>query len=121
MKKGFAFLVLLSHLNFVMFIPTIEKQDQYNVDGSAVDDINSFYEYIDQVLLGNADPTPEDYDDDQPHFYQLAKTTTFYYQQTAFEFKPTFTTALENKFYQELEEINLPSPSYEIIVPPPQV
>lgn len=121
MKKVLAFIVLLSHFNFTMFLPTVEEQDVYYANGERADDINSLYEYVDQVLLGNIDRTPEDEDDDQPHFYQIIKVETSYYQQSATELKPNFSTAVENKFYKEVDETILPFPSYDIISPPPQV
>lgn len=121
MKKVLAFIVLLSHFNFTMFSTTVEEQDMYYVNGERADDINSFYEYIDQVLLGNIDTTPEDEDDDQPHFYQIVKVASSYYQQSVIELKPNFTTAVENKSYKVFDEVILPFPSYDIISPPPQV
>ena len=67
MKKVFAFILLLCHLNTSMFLPQVDEDDQYDAHGQQIDDLNTVSEYIDQVVLGDVDKTPED--EDNMHYY----------------------------------------------------
>ncbi len=71
------YIVLFMHVNTYMFFPMIDEQDVYEASGVQKDDINSLIEYIDQVVLGHHDDTPEDEDDDQAHFYHLKAPVSY--------------------------------------------
>ncbi len=49
-----------------MFIPQLDELDVIDEKGYQLDDTNSLYDYIDEVILRNKDTTPEDEDDDAP-------------------------------------------------------
>ena len=74
MKKIVAFILLLCHMNTSMFLPQMDEEDVYIASGQQVDDINSVVEYVDQVMLGHKDDTPEDEDDDSGQNFLLVET-----------------------------------------------
>src|SRR5215203_1092819 len=98
MKNLLAFLVLISHMNFSMFLPQMAEVDIYDANGMQQDDINSLIEYVDQVVLGNHDDTPEDEDDDSGQNFSLAKTVDYLYQQNFFVIEQHFTPILPRIF-----------------------
>ena len=91
----------------------------YNWNGQQEDDVNTVIEYIDQVVLGHHDPTPEDEDDDSGQNFHLAKDVNYCFQP--------FFTPLERKIIiirkksgYALFQLRKPSAVYqEIISPPP--
>src|SRR5215204_2597422 len=118
MKNLLVFLVLLSHMNFSMFIPQLDEADRYDAPGKQEDDINSLYEFIDQVVLGNQDDTPEDEDDDNAVYYHIIKVDNYCSNQNIVLIKrpelslhkATFSVFLAGK---------IPSVFFEIQSPPP--
>lgn len=104
-----------------MFFPTVEEHDVYAANGVMVDEINSVYEYIDEVLLGDKDDTPEDEDDDEPDFYQLVKIESFYFHEIGIEIIDHFAGFTSKVSYPKYNIGTPPSLSYDIVVPPPQV
>ena len=102
-----------------MFVPCTEETDQYNADGTQKDDINSVTEYFFQVVLDHKDSTPEDEDDDQPHYFFLAKSNTFNFEQDQFKIiHPQFSNN-SKKEYPVLNEEHLPRTYLDILTPPP--
>lgn len=77
MHKLITIFLLLIHINTSMFMPVMEEVDIFDAYGAQVDDINTTYEYIDQVVLGHKDDTPEDEDDDQPHYFNMVHVKAF--------------------------------------------
>lgn len=120
MKKIFAFIVLLSHMNFTMFFPTVEEHDVYTANGIMVDEINSVYEFVNEVLLGDKDDTPEDEDDDQPDYYQVVKIADYYYNCISEQIKLPFVDVYTEVCYPEYNNKQLLLLSYDIVAPPPE-
>jgi hypothetical protein len=121
MRKYLAILILISHMNFFMFIPQMEEVDQFDKNGCQVDDINSLYEFIDQVVLGNTDNTPEDEDDDQPRFFHLVKVGDFTIGQSiALVKRPEFSSN-DNTNYPFFLSGKIPLVFAEILLPPPKM
>lgn len=120
MKKLFAFFILLGHMNFSMFIPQVDEIDIYTPTGESVDDINSIYEYLDQIAFGNQDRTPEDEDDDAGKLALILKLEPFV--------SPQLVTILqEPEFAPEQQILSAisstavpPSVFFEVLLPPPK-
>ncbi len=121
MKQIFTFIVVLCHINFTMFLPIMEEHDVYAANGVMVDEINSVYEYIDEVLLGDKDDTPEDEDDDEPDFYQLVRSEIYYFQELTIVLKPFLGDSMNKIMYPNYTQDMLLSLSYDIVAPPPEV
>lgn len=121
MKKLLAFLVLLSHMNFSMFIPQVDEMDLFDANGTQTDDINSLFEYVDQVVLGNKNDTPQDEDDDNARYFHLVKMNDYAFQQQVIELKKaTPHTATKTNYPPYLEQ-KLSSLYFDIQSPPPEV
>ena len=80
-KKLLALLVLISHINFSMFIPQLDELDVIDEKGYQVDDTNSLYDYIDEVVLRNKDITPDDEDDDALMYYHILKVGNYIFSE----------------------------------------
>jgi hypothetical protein len=123
MLKTIAYILLFIHVNTSMFIPVIDEKDVYDVYGRQIDDINTFFEYVDQVILGHTDITPEDEDDDQPHYFTGSSGISYYIscqeQITCGINEPT-TNELAVA-YPLLPVQKTSSIAYDILTPPPQV
>ena len=118
MKKVFAFILLLCHMNTSMFLPQIAEVDTYNTKGQLKDDINSLAEYI-QVVLGY-DHTADDEDDDSGQNFHLVNATNYYYQQEIKILEQQKFTDPVAHSYTGYIFCRLNTPSYEIIAPPPK-
>src|SRR4051794_13610638 len=84
MKNLLSILILFSHMNFSMFIPQLDEADGFDQSGRQIDDINSLYEYIDEVVLGNVDSTPDDEDDDNGIYYHIQKAEDYSFSHAQF-------------------------------------
>lgn len=120
MKNLFAFLVLISHMNFTMFIPQVDEVDGFDAAGQQVDDINSLYEYVDEVVLGHKDTTPEDEDDDSGAYYHIQKVDNYYCNRMVNVVKRAAFFANNKKNFPVLKQEKLPSVFFEIQCPPPE-
>ena len=121
MRKVAAFILLVYHVNFYMFTPQLDEVDAYDVSGKPVDDINSLYEYIDQVVLDHKDDTPEDEDDDSPNNYTIVQVSTYYCDQHIFEIPPIKQHLQSKRNFRYHYEPSIISITYDIISPPPEV
>jgi hypothetical protein len=121
MRKYLAFLVLISHMNFFMFIPQVDEADEFDKNGCQLDDINSLYEFIDQVVLGNTDSTPEDEDDDQPRFFHIVKVGDFTLEQNIVLIKRPDLSRNNNTTYPVFLAAKIPLVFSEIQAPPPKI
>lgn len=123
MRKLIAIFLLLMHVNTSMFIPVMEEVDIFDAHGMQYDDINSTYEYVDQVVLGHEDSTPEDEDDDHAHEFNMVHMKIFVVPRFIISepaeknaagagmAKPDFVIRPEDKWA---------SAFHDIIVPPPK-
>ena len=121
MFRSLAFLVLALFINAALFSPVVDEKDIFDKAGCQVDDINSAYEFVDQILLGNIDEPPEDEDDDKSHFFQLVKAI---FKNNLFqEFKVItnyFILVSEIKYRFEHHKA-LPLGFQQVISPPPDL
>jgi hypothetical protein len=118
MKKITAFIMLLMHMNYFMFLPQIDEVDSYDASGQQIDDINSVVEYV-RVMLG-LDKTADDEDDDRGNNFTLAKTCDYFYQQQITILETPGFIEISSRVYSEYK---IPAPlftSYDIISPPPE-
>ncbi|HWJ92520.1 MAG TPA: hypothetical protein VNR87_15490 [Flavisolibacter sp.] len=120
MKNLLAFLVLLSHMNFSMFIPQLDEQDEQDEAGCQLDDVNSLYEYIDQVVLGHKDDTPEDEDNDSPAVYHIVKINGYSFSQNIVVIKRPELMLRNKAPYPLFVTQKMPSVFFEIQSPPPE-
>jgi len=123
MNRILTILLLLLHINTSMFIPVMDEVDTYDAQGMKVADINSVYEFIDQVLLGNKDRTPQDEDDDQAHYFNTVHVKIFvlpsYSIAPAKQPAAVFTWIEKPDFILHAAH-NWTSVVHDIIVPPPK-
>ncbi len=117
--KFSVFILLLVHLNFSI-IPQFDEVDKVSKTGAKVDDINTVTEFVDQVLLGNHDSTPEDEDNDQARHLQTVKTVTYYCFQevTTIKLPEIRLTDLATRYKTQEEKLNCIF--FEIPSPPPK-
>jgi len=117
MKKVFAFILLLCHMNASMFLPQVPEDDVYDKNGQQLDDVNSVVEYI-EVALGY-DKTADDEDDDSGQNLHLVKNTDYnFLQQTIVIVKKEFAESRQFEF-AEYQIPLLTSPIFDIQTPPP--
>jgi hypothetical protein len=120
--KTISWILLLVHVCTSLFIPVVEEKDVYDVCGRQIDDINTIFEYVDQIILGNIDVTPEDEDDDQPHYFTGSSSISYYItaqEQTIPVINEPTTTELAVA-YPLLPVQKTSSVAYDILTPPPE-
>jgi len=123
MRKLLVYIVLLMHVNTYMFFPMVDETDVYEANGTRRDDINSLAEFINQILLGHRDSTPEDEDDDQAHYYHINSAhryvvTQYIAQPPVSRFTPEYSL---KPYYGALPVQKLATVAYDVAAPPPQV
>lgn len=76
--KLFAAILLLSHVNFSMFIAQIDEKDIYDAAFQEVQDINSLSEYLQNVFSHHKDHNKhKDTDDDNARYFHALKPHFF--------------------------------------------
>jgi hypothetical protein len=120
MKRFLTILVLISHINYAMFIPQLDEVDVYDADGKQQDDINSLVEYIDQVLLGHKSNAPADEDDDTGFFLNIVKIDPYTFEQFATVLTVPVYTLREKANYLPYKDTKLSSIYFDIQSPPPE-
>jgi hypothetical protein len=71
-KQILALILLLSHVNFAMFIAQIDEVDILDNNGQQQEDINSLIQYIGQVFHIKHKPI-KDSDDDNARYFHASK------------------------------------------------
>lgn len=107
-----------------MFIPVMEEVDIFDAHGVQYDDINSTYEFVDQVVLGNKDETPEDEDDDHAHEFNVVHLKMFIVPRLVAS-EPAAKTASVSTWINKPGFVPLPEAKWasitdEIAGPPPK-
>jgi len=118
MKRLAAFIFLLIHMNYFMFLPQGDEADTYGANGQQTDDINSVVEYV-RVVLGY-DKTADDEDDDSGNNITLVKTCDYFYQQQVTFLKHPEFKEISKRDFAELKDETPKTISYDIISPPPK-
>jgi hypothetical protein len=123
MLRTIAYILLFIHVSTTMFIPVVDEKDVFDARGRQVGDINTIFEFVDQLVLGNKHVTVVDEDDDQAHFFTGATGVSVYIsaplQQIAGPKEPT--TNQLAVAYPLLPEQKISSVSYDILTPPPDL
>ncbi|QEC56902.1 hypothetical protein [Flavisolibacter ginsenosidimutans] len=118
--KPFAFILLLLHVNFSMFISQVDEQDVYEAKGMHVRDIDSLTDWLQDILSKHksSDSHNNKKDDGDARFFHILKPTHFFSPHFVLAKKPTVTT---NENYAPLmNETVLPSGFSTIQSPPPK-
>lgn len=102
-----------------MFLPQVAEIDQFDKNGNVVDDINSVTEYIDQVVLGNTDTTPEDEDNDDGQNFHCVKTVEYNYDRHSVLIAPVFFIEKKQTEFPDYQTPSILAPSMDIATPPP--
>ena len=78
MKKLFAFILLLSHMNTSMFLPQVPENDVYDKNGNQLDDITSVVECV--MVYLDIDHHTDDENDDQGQNFHMVKIFEYCFQ-----------------------------------------
>jgi hypothetical protein len=118
MKKLLAVILLISHINFSMFIAQVDEMDVYDKNGQQMEDVNSLVQYV-ANLCHIAHKPIKDSDDDNARFFHMEKLDYSLYRQL-FEVmtKPAIT---EKTAFQPYKQQHLLSVCLEISSPPPRL
>jgi hypothetical protein len=109
MKKLFAVILLISHINSSMFFPIMEQ-----------DEINSMVEFVNEKVLNQVDNTPEDKDDqNKQDFFSFAKVSIAIYTQVEIFETSIFNTILPPKVFSEFMQPKPGLVCIELTSPPP--
>ena len=84
-QKPLAFLLLLSHVNFFMFIAQVDEVDAYDSKGCRINDINTLCQYIDEVVLNHHSKPRPDEDDDNARYFHIVKLSGYTFNRLGFE------------------------------------
>jgi outer membrane lipoprotein-sorting protein len=92
MKRVFAFIILLCHLNTSMFLPQIAEDDVFDANGKQVDDVNSVIENVE-----------------------------YNFQQIVYSIEPIITSSIVPPVFYHRDEERFQTIALEIITPPPDL
>jgi hypothetical protein len=120
MKKILAGILLLSHINFSMFIAQVDEVDSYDIHGRQTNDINSLLEYVDQVVLGHENKTIPDSDDDNARYFHIVKIADYCFNQQVILLDPAMTSTTDKHTFAYTREQKILSGFHEIVTPPPK-
>ncbi|MDP4263685.1 MAG: hypothetical protein Q8941_14250 [Bacteroidota bacterium] len=113
-------ILLLSHVNFFMFIAQVDEVDAYDANGCRINDINSLVEYVHDVILHQKGKPRPDEDDDNARYYHLVKAfdSSFSQQVIASEHNP-----VNPKDKDRFPGLSTGQPDpvfYDVVTPPPE-
>lgn len=111
---------MLVHINGSMLLPQVPEVDIFDAAGRQEDDINSVIEYIDQVVMGNKDDTPEDEDNDDGQNLHPVKTCDYYFEISVISLHKKHFSSSSSTQDAEYKENKINSPWLDIIAPPPK-
>ncbi len=103
-----------------MLMPQVAETDVYDASGRQIDDINTVVEYIDEVVLGNKDTTPEDEDNDDGQNFHVVKTCDYYFEIPTFQIKKKPSDSSQKHLFGQVKPQRIESPLLEVIAPPPK-
>lgn len=121
LRKGLAFIVLICHINSSMFLPQVAEQDIFNSSGQQQDDINTVFEYINKIVLGNHLDVPQDEDDDNGQNFHMVKEVNYFFQPFFTDLEQNITESEKQSTYTDLTEQKIITVSFDIITPPPDL
>lgn len=121
MKKLVAILILISHLNFSMFIPQVDEIDPVDANGCKYNDVNSLYEFIDEIVTGHTAAAPRDEDDDTGRFYHVVKIDNYCFTPCIMSLKRPELAGNRKTSFPKYKAVRLPSVFFDVSCPPPEV
>jgi hypothetical protein len=118
--KPFAFILLLLHVNFSMFISQVDEQDVYEAKGMHVRDIDSLTDWLQQALSKHKSTGShnDNKDDRDARFFHILKPTHFFSPHFVLVKKPTDNTS--ESYAPLLNETDLRAGFSSIQSPPPK-
>lgn len=117
MKKFLAFILLLSHVNFAMFIAQVDETDVFDNCGQQKEDINSLVQYVDVIILKHTQNKSKDSDDDNARYFHAAEFDIYSFPHI--EVKKEHLVAGKTKFSPYIEK-KLSSVYLDMQGPPPK-
>jgi len=115
--KVIAFIVLLSHINFSMFIAQIDELDIFDSSGQQREDVNSLVEYLVNTFDVKHKPA-KDSDDDNARYFHVVKLPGCIIPQPTIAKDDNF--ASSDRSFPLYIEKKLISVSLEMQGPPPK-
>ncbi|MFI5186871.1 MAG: hypothetical protein ACHQF0_09115 [Chitinophagales bacterium] len=91
MKNLFAFILLLAHVNFSMFIAQLDEVDAYDRSGQQKEDVNSLVQFIAEAFHIKHKPL-KDSDDDNARYFHASKFDEYNFSQLGLIKKEYFET-----------------------------
>ncbi|TMI83092.1 MAG: hypothetical protein E6H10_08475 [Bacteroidetes bacterium] len=117
MKQVLALILLLSHVNFAMFIAQVDEVDIIDSSGQQQEDINSLIQYVGQVFHIKHKPL-KDSDNDSARYFHASKFDDYDFCQGGI-LKKEYFFAGNTKFPPYIEE-KITSIYLDIQGPPPK-
>ena len=115
--KLMALIVLLSHINFSMFIAQIDEVDVFDKNGQQREDVNSLVEYLASTFHLKHKPL-KDSDDDNARYFHVVKLPNCIIPQPIVTKEDNFN--FSNKSFSLYIEKKLIPVSIDIQGPPPK-
>jgi len=105
-----------------MFIPVADEKDIFDTRGRQINDVNTIFDFVNHVVLGNTEVTQQDEDDDQAHFFTGSNTVSYYISNpepiTCSRQEPsTIDLAVAYPLMAVQKPLTI---AYEILTPPPE-
>ena len=119
-QKPLAFLLLISHINFFMFIAQVDEVDVYDAHGCRINDINSLAEYVNDIILHHSNRPRPDEDDDNARYFHFVKLDgySFGHQVVISGSIPAEIKGKKTPLYNSNQK--LLSVFYDVVTPPPR-
>lgn len=118
MKQLLVFIVLVSHINFSMFIAQVDERDTYDRSGRQKEDINSLVQYLARVFHYKHNPF-KDSDDDSARYFHI-ETQFVICEKDAVQIEDPFEYLSQKIKYPPYKEQKALSQYFEIQSPPPE-
>ena len=115
--KILAFLVLLSHINFSMFIAQVDEIDVFDKGGQQRDDVNCLVEFLANTFHIKHKPL-KDSDDDNARYFHMVKLPNYTLPQVIVSKENNFN--FSKRIFSVFIEKKITSVSLDIQGPPPK-
>ena len=120
-QKTLAYLLLISHINFFMFIAQVDEVDCYTPDGKRINDINSLVEYVHDIILHHQDQPRDDEDDDNARYYHIVKLASYSLSpQVVILSGSRAGDSRDKKTFPHYNDQKLHSVFFDVVTPPPR-
>ena len=120
LKQSLAFLLLICHVNFFMFVAQVDEVDAFDSHGCRINDVNSLVEYINDVLLDNNGKSRPDEDDDTARYFHLNKLNVFSSVKPVIESEHSSGGVKSKETFPPYNSRKLLSVFFDVVTPPPR-